>query len=202
MKRTLLITGLLGALALLGLPGHGYAQATDPESVVRAQTDAFNAGDVDGAMAYFADNAVVTDVAGPPGHKVVHTGKAEIRAFVLQGLAGHPLTQIESVQVSGDTATVRVLVANDDFRKAGFASLEGTGVLVVRNGKIITFTRDLTPESTAKLTKAFAALGSGPPGMPSTGGGEGGLYAALALGVLSLASGAALRLRRAAAPGL
>jgi len=196
MKRILSIIGLLSAVALVATPGHGYAQATDPASVVRAQTDAFNSGNVDEAMSYFADNAVVTDVAGPPGQKAVHTGKAEIRAFVLQGLADHPNTEIESVQVSGDTATVRVRVSNDMFRKLGFASLEGTGVLVVKDGKIVTFTRDLTPESAAKLG---AALG-GVPGMPSTGSADwGALYAALILGMLSLLAGARLRHRRGAA---
>ena len=43
---------------VLTLPVALYAQETDPASVVRAAVDTFKAGDLDAALAFFADDAV------------------------------------------------------------------------------------------------------------------------------------------------
>ena len=52
------VTVLVALIVLLVLPAAIYAQETDPEAVVKAFFEAFNAGDVDSAVAYYADDAV------------------------------------------------------------------------------------------------------------------------------------------------
>ncbi len=57
-------------LGLLAVPANA---ATDPISVVRAYLDAYNAGDIDGAMGYVADNAIFLNPTG------AYLGKARVR---------------------------------------------------------------------------------------------------------------------------
>jgi len=51
-------------LAILMLPGALYAQETDPLTIVNSWLEALNAGDVDAALSYLADDAQITSDRG------------------------------------------------------------------------------------------------------------------------------------------
>jgi hypothetical protein len=95
-------------VVMLALPVALYAQETDPAAVVMAIVEPLNAGDIDAAMAFFADDAVVKLVpAIPPDSPDTFTGAEEIRAWFEELVAMNFEIHIEILQVEGDTVTTR-----------------------------------------------------------------------------------------------
>lgn len=179
------MTLLVALVVLLALPMALYAQETDPEAVVTAAYEAINAGDVEGALAYYADDAVVNIVPFS-----THTGTEEIRAYFEGNAALNAKLEYENLQVEGDTVTGTVWYTDDDLRALGL-NLEGIEELTVQDGKIVAATWTATEETMAALQAAMAAL-------PETGGGALPIQAlVIALGGLSVAGGwAVASLRR------
>jgi hypothetical protein len=81
-------------VVLLVLPAAIYAQGTDPEAVVMAFFEAFNAGDVESAVAYYADDAFwhIQPFYEP------YVGKEAIRAACETMVAGHAVVEYEILQ--------------------------------------------------------------------------------------------------------
>jgi ketosteroid isomerase-like protein len=159
------------ALALLVmLPVGAGAQSADPGSVAAALAAAVNAGNVDVALALFADDGVVTLLPpASPTAKHVYTGKAEIRAW-LQTLRDQRFQVQEGTpQVSGERLRSLDRISEDGLRMLGVAPLETTKEVVVRGGKITAFSSTLTPASLARLQAAVARAQSAPTQLPRTG---------------------------------
>jgi len=182
---------------VLALPVTLYAQETDPAAVVTASYEAFNAGDIDAFVAFYADDAVEAIEPSPPFGTYV--GHEEIRAWA-EGLmalnAG--MEVVEILEVEGDTISVKSRYWDDDIRALGIAYLEAIEVTTLQGGKIVADTYTVTEESMAEFQAAMAAL-------PQTGGpspiatlpswlGVGGL--------LLLALGVGLGLRRRVSTGV
>lgn len=191
-----LLTAALALIALAGLiasPSVTHAQAPDPLSVVGRLSAALSAGDVEGALALFAEDAVVTDpLAGQ------FVGKAQIRNWVQGVVAQNAKIEASNFQVSGNKITYSARVALPDLQRLGIAALEGTSEVTVQGDKIKSFAFTLSPTSAAQLQAAMGPPGAG----PRTGGVPGHDYVAgLALiGLIVLVSlGLALR-RQAARP--
>ena len=102
MKTRMIVLTML--VVLLVLPAAIYAQEKDPEAVVTAFFEAFNAGDLEGTMAYYADDAVMHLV---PFHEP-YVGKEAIRAAFAEMIAGHATVEYEILKVEGDTVTLTV----------------------------------------------------------------------------------------------
>ena len=147
------ITALfLATLLVSGVIVH--AQATDPLSIADAYLAALNAGDVEAAVAFFADDAVRT--SGP----VQVTGKDEIRRDVERLVAMR--VSVETVgprQVAGDRVTWLQNVSTDGARNLGAAPFQVDAELVGQGGKIKSYTTTVRPESQARLDAAQAVLG-------------------------------------------
>lgn len=175
MKTRILVLTVL----VLGfvLSGALYAQETDPPAVVSAAIDAWNAGDVEGLKALFADDAVV---CFPDFDETCTTGAEEIGAWIEGLVALNFAIEAESLEVEGDTVTVVAKVWADPTRGLGIAPLVTTDVYTVQDGQITSQTSTLTEESAAKLMAAMA-----PESMPETGGDAFPTYAlVVVLGVL------------------
>ena len=185
-KITSVVVVLMVLAGLFGFTIGTHAQATDPEAVFNALHAAINAHDVDGALAFFADDAVVQFPNQPPPN--VFRGKTEMRAW-LQGDANqHIQVKTEQFKVAGDRMTWIAKVDVDDVRPLGI-TIEGPVEAVVQNGKITSFTFTLSQETLAKLQAATAQ----PQSMPATGASSLRIWvlAIVGLGVLGL--GLALR---------
>jgi hypothetical protein len=178
-------------VVMLALPVALYAQETDPASVVMAIVEPLNAGDIDAAMAFFADDAVVKLVPPiPPGSPDTFTGAEEIRAWFEGLVAMNFEIHIEILQVEGDTVTTRTSSWVDATREMGVAPLVATEVYIVQGGKIKGFTWTISDESLTAIQAAMAAL-------PETGGAAFPSYAlAMALGGLAILGGLGLKLLR------
>jgi ketosteroid isomerase-like protein len=181
--RTRLVATMVLVL-MLALPGTLLAQESDPEALARSAYEALNAGDVESALALYADDAALS--LGAFGS---FSGKEELRGSFENEVAKHATWELSDFQVEGDTVTFTSRYTNDDLQAIGI-TLEGTEVITIRDGKIATDTFTVTEESMAALQAAMATL-------PETGGGVVPFHAVVtALGGLAVAGGLGMELRR------
>ena len=153
LPRTMLMLVVLTlAPALVGAGG------LDPVAVLDARQAAFNSGNLDAAMAFFADDAVVTMLAGTP-RQAQYVGREEIRRWQ-EALLKDRSVRVEAVaerKVDGDTVTWTATVSRAEWKKIGVASVELWAEAIVRDGKITSLRNGLTPASAEKLRAAVAA---------------------------------------------
>lgn len=169
---------------VLALPGTLLAQESDPEAVARSAYEALNAGDVETALSFYADDAVLS--LGAFGS---FSGKEELRGSFEHEVSLHASWELSDFQVEGDTVTFKSRYTSDDMRALG-VTLEGTEVITIQDGKIVTDTWTVTDESMAALQAAMAAL-------PQTGGEVVPLHVVvMALGGLAVAGGLGMELLR------
>jgi hypothetical protein len=173
--------------SLLGLTVIVHAQATDPEAVFNAFHAAVNAHDVDAALAFFADDAVVQFPNQPPPN--VHRGTSEIRAWLQGDADQHIQVTTEQLAVAGDKLTWIAKVITDDVRGSGIV-IEGPAEAIIQGGKIKSFSFTLSDATLAKLQAAPA-----PPALPQTSAAPDltWMLMLMALGIFSL--GLAFRYR-------
>ncbi|MBN1135257.1 MAG: nuclear transport factor 2 family protein [Anaerolineae bacterium] len=182
---------LMVVVLMFTLPGAIYAQETDPVSLIMAWNEAMNAGDADAALAFLADDAFITLVPPPmEGHDGVFRGKEEIRAWWENLYALHGASTVSNCQVDGETLACVLNYTDDSLKALGLDSIDNEFVVVVREGKIQTYTATMTDESLAALMAAMSAT------LPTTGGEAfpicvvvmalGGLVALLGLGAKRL----------------
>ncbi len=164
------------SVALLALPVALYAQEPDPKSVINAWVEALNAGDIDAALSYLADDAVVQIVPAAPGTSGIFTGKGEVRGWYETIVGQHGVTALSDCQVDGETVTCVNTYAEDSFRSLGIDFVVGEWVAVVREGKLQSYTFTMSDESLAMLMAAMT-----PPVMPETGGSALPIHAVLAI---------------------
>ncbi len=112
------------------------APETGPLSIARAMTAAINAHDVDGALAYFAADAVLHVPGQQPS---TYVGKAQIRVWLQDDVDHNISVETEAVQVAGETVTGTARVANDALRDIDVGHVTGALEIVVQRGKIRSF---------------------------------------------------------------
>ena len=163
MKQQILALTLV--LVLLALPMASLAEDTDPASVLNAMVAAYMAGDIDAAMAYYADDAVMTVT----NTGEVYDGAAPIRAFfeMMQGL--NYVVRMEILSVDGNTLNVRGYHTSDNSRGMGLPdeSIISEDIWVIENGKIQSELFTWTPETMAKMAAAKEAMAA--KSLPETG---------------------------------
>jgi ketosteroid isomerase-like protein len=182
MKTRLIATTIV--IAMLVLPAALHAQEPNPEAVVTAMYEAFNAGDIDAFLALYPEDAAIEIV--PFG---THTGHQEMREWAEGLMALNAEMKLEVLEVDGGTVTVKSWYSDDDWRALGIV-LEAIETVTVEDGMITSDVWVTTEESLAQVQAAMA-------GMPETGGIALPAYAMLiALGGLASVGGFGLRLAR------
>ena len=161
MKRLVLVLTvmLIAAVGCTSPPARSTLEPTpeaNPETVVNAAIDAWNAGDVDALKVLFADDAV----AHFPDWGDTETGAEEIAAWIEGLVAANFVIEPESIETEGDTVTVVAKVWADPTRELGIAPLVTIDVYTVQGDKITSQTSTLTEESSAQLIAAMAAAQS------------------------------------------
>lgn len=189
MKR--LVIAVTVVVTMLALPVALHAQETDPVAVVTALYEAVNAGDVEAALALYADDAVIHMPVPPPDMPDTYTGKEEIRGWIENEVARNTEYVLLGTQVDGPTVIATTSVADDVLRSFGLTNLEQNDEFSIQDGKITARTHVFTEESLATLAAAAAGLpetgGSSLPGMLTLWLGAGGLLlATLGLGLRRL----------------
>jgi hypothetical protein len=173
-------------ILMAAFPGMLQAQEPDPTAVVIAAFEAFNAGDIETDLAYFADDAVVNIV--PFG---TYTGHDQIRGWIEKNMSVNGRMTWEILQVNGGTVTLKSSYTDDELQAIGI-TIEAAEEVTVQNGKIVLDAWIATDESMAALMAAMP-----PETLPKSGGVVlPSFIVVLALGGLVLLSGLGLGLRR------
>jgi len=116
-----------------------------------------NAGDVEAAIAFYADDALRTQQPPPAGQSGVWTGKEQVRGFVKGLVADHFKVELSNLKAAGDKITYTCTFSTDTYRKLGVAPLVAVEEAMLERGKIKSQTVTVTPESVAKIQAAMAA---------------------------------------------
>jgi hypothetical protein len=177
------IVALMALVAMLGLPSMLYAQETDPLSVVNGWHDALNGYELDAALSYFVNDAVITIVPPLDGGSGVYSGKEEIRSLYEGFVAANFSCALSDCQVEGETVTCIDTYTDDGLKAMGVDFIEGEWAATVRDGQIQSYTYTISAESLAKFPPAPASLAE-------TGGGALPSYVlVVTLGSLAVAGG-------------
>jgi hypothetical protein len=137
--------------------------------VVQKMVERMNAGDLDGSMAYFADDAMVYIVGLPPTGMEVYTGKEQIRTLWKDSIDNHFQWEIEITSVEGNVVSVKAKTWHDFTRQLEVAPLDYSDVYEIKDGKIITYETTITADALARFKLAFAeAVPPEEPAAPST----------------------------------
>ena len=123
-QRAFLIPALI--LLLAGAAGCAPAQATDPVQIVQAAYDRANKGDLDGFMAFIADDAVDAD----PNGRIV--GAQAIRELWIGEIATQIRIELSDLSADGNVVTYTAKVYHGDRLVDTIQGLD-----VVADGKII-----------------------------------------------------------------
>ena len=122
-----------------------------PQDVANSWQEALNKGDIDAALSFLSEDAVVTiSPAGPEGD-AVFTGHTEIRGWYETIKTGKGITTLSNCKVDGETVTCLDTYADEGLKSMGVDFIEGEWKAAVRDGKILLYTFTTTPESLAKL---------------------------------------------------
>ena len=129
--------------------------STTPIAVIQAFNDACNANDIDRAITFFADDAVVRFIPGPPPPEpTTIIGKQKIRDWLEPQLHNHLQVLSRNFQVDGDTVTWDVTGSEDSIRQAGIESFELKTEATVHDGKIASFIIIQPPETIRRFEEA------------------------------------------------
>jgi ketosteroid isomerase-like protein len=129
------------------------------EAIVKGFIEAQNAGIVEGALAFLADDAVVQIIPPPePAGDGVFTGKEEIRGWYEFLAGGHGSNELSNVQVNGDQVMALIRFSDDGLKEMGVDFLDYAWAVTIKDGKIQSYTATVTEESMEKLMAAVAAL--------------------------------------------
>ncbi len=125
--------------------------------VILKMVERLNAGDVEGSLAYFADDATTYLMGFPPTGIEVYNGKEQINILWQDSRANHFVWEVEVESVDGDLVFVKTKTWHDFTRELGVAPLEYQDVYQVIDGKIQTYGSWLTEEALVRFKIAFNA---------------------------------------------
>ncbi len=126
--------------------------AATPATLLSVQFEAaLNRGDVEAAQAMFVDGA---EVKIPPD---VYVGEVQIRGWLEYLAANHFAVEPGFRHTTGDRVTWPLAIRSDYLNRLGLPSLEGAATLVVRDGKIGSYSFVLSRDSAARHRAAQLA---------------------------------------------
>ncbi len=151
MKKFLIVLLLLVTMMV---PLSAAAQPMDeymgPMESIEAVYDALITDqDLDGAMALFADDAVLTIIPGPRGSDGIFAGKEAIRGW-FEGDWSEDRTIFSNVEESGNSAAFSLRFWTPSLVERGTAPYVFDGTSVVQDGQIKSLTYVYTPETLAR----------------------------------------------------
>ena len=137
--------------------GQATPKADSNSEIVLKMVERMNAGDVDGSLAYFADDAVAYLMGFPPAGIEMYKGKEQIRSLWQDSVNNHFKWDVRVTSASLTLVNIHAKTWHDFTRQLEVAPLEYSDVYQVIDGKIKTYGSWLTQESLARFKTAFAA---------------------------------------------
>jgi uncharacterized protein (TIGR02246 family) len=121
-------------LALSGVTDAAEGQNSDPRSVLTRFVEAQNAGELDAALALWAEDGVIINTRG---RKVA--GKENLRKFIQTNISRKIKQEPQAIQTVGDKVTWINRESNESYRKLNVAPVQQNSEILVRDGKIISW---------------------------------------------------------------
>ena len=138
--------------------------------VVLNMVERLNAGDVEGSLAYFADDAMVYFMGFPPTGIEIYKGKEQIRSLWQDSVDNHFEWDVKVTSAAGDLVNIQAKTWHDFTRQLEVAPLEYIDVYEVIEGKIQTYGSWLTEDALARFKPALAtAMPPEPTATPFSG---------------------------------
>lgn len=128
----------------------------DTESVFLSHYRAIEAGDVETAMQYLADEYISVILPPPPGTEPVVIGSEPYRPTVEYLVSDNLRYDFVSLAAQGDTLTFHALVYSDLFEFAGVYPINFSGTAVVKDGTILSETWVMDPNDDQRLAAALS----------------------------------------------
>jgi limonene-1,2-epoxide hydrolase len=153
MNKSLFLVTLLASILTLAAAPVALAQS-DPEALVKKYVEALHRGDVAGALALLADDAVY-DVPGGLCAAAPCVGKATIQQELESRVADKFHFTMLKTYVSGNVVTGRFELRSDTVKKAGVERIIGWGIFEVK-GEKIAYLRGAIPDRSDAETARFA----------------------------------------------
>jgi ketosteroid isomerase-like protein len=129
-----------------------------PSEVVQDMVTRMNDGDIEGSLAYFADDAMVYIVGLPPTGMEVYAGREQIRGLWQDSAANHFQWETEITSAKGNIVQVNAKTWHDFTRQLEVAPLDYYDFYEVQDGKITTYGTIITREALARFKPAFAEV--------------------------------------------
>jgi limonene-1,2-epoxide hydrolase len=162
--------------------------------IIEAMVDRMNAGDVEGSLAYFADDAMAYIIGLPPTGMEVYAGREQIRTLWQDSVANHFHWEVKVTGAAGNIVNVKAKTWHDFTRQLEVAPLEYYDVYAVKDGKITTYATTITADALAKFMPAFAeAVPDEEPAAPSTNQSVSEIMVTIAGGTCTIDNPAPLR---------
>jgi hypothetical protein len=137
--------------------GQETPQGKLDEEIVQKMVDRLNAGDVEGSLAYFTDDARIYLYGFPPTGFELYKGKDQIHPFWQDMVNNHFQWEVEVTSAWGGQVWAKAKTWHDFTRQLGIAPLEYEDIYQVIDGKITSYGSWLTEDSLARFRPAFAA---------------------------------------------
>lgn len=131
---------------------------SDPESIYAAIQTARLAGDIETAMAYYADDAVWIALPPPPGSTGIFAGKEAIQAIMEDLYDRNFVYTYTDFQVHGNKAATTIQATEDVFTGLGIDPITFNGTSIINNGLVMVEAWVMSEEALAKFDEAFALV--------------------------------------------
>jgi SnoaL-like domain len=138
----------------------GPSSGDDPAAVIEDYLAAVNAGDLEGILDLYADDAVHIFLPTADGSAGVCLGKDQFRMWYEQSLANGDRIAVPdgTLAVDGNQAAYVTRISSDPWTKLGLDALEAHTDMVLIDGRIMTHVVVLTPESVRQLQAARGSV--------------------------------------------
>jgi limonene-1,2-epoxide hydrolase len=128
------------------------AQEPDPASVLKRYIEALNAGDLDTALAQWAEDGAITNTRGRRS-----AGHERLRQFIQGNIARKIKQEPEQIKTVGDKVTWINRESNESYRKLDVAPVQQNSEIVVREGKISSWINYFPSSEIARIEQACTA---------------------------------------------
>jgi ketosteroid isomerase-like protein len=126
-------------------------QPTDPPAVLQRYIDAQHAGDVEAALALWAENGVMTNTQGG-----TFTGREELRRFIQGNITRNIRQAPESIETIGEKVTWINPESQTSYQRLKVAPVQQHSEIIVQNGHIISWVDYFPTDEIARIEQACA----------------------------------------------
>jgi SnoaL-like domain len=153
------LTTTIILLVVSGVSQVSEAQNLDPASVLKRYIEAQNAGDLDTALALWAEDSVITNTRGRS-----FVGHESLKQFIRGNISRRIKQEPESIQVGGDRVTWINRESNESYIRLNVAPVQQNSEIIVRGGKIISWVNYFPSIEIVRIERACltAAVASEP----------------------------------------